>query len=137
MIMNKYIQAIVLLLVLTIGMCLVGCSKDDNDPEDYYTSLLSGEYGKGKLWTLYTIINGDTIQTDGFVRFDSKDLKDADIRFINVIPEESFKEFKNVELSASERGCTFTIDYTRENDDIHISGAVVLGEMTIDMTLSE
>lgn len=126
-----------MLLVFTIGTHMVGCSNNDYDPEDYYTSLLSGEYGKGKLWTLTTILNGDTIQTEGFVRFDSKYLKEADFRFVDVIPGESFKEFKNVELSDGDTGVKFTIDYPRKNDNIQIYGTVTLGEMTVDMTMSE
>lgn len=124
-------------MLLIVHLSLIGCSNNDYNPEDYYTSLLSGEYGKGKFWTLNTIFNWDSIQTNGFVRFDSKDLKEGDFQFIDIIPEDSYKEFKNVELSATQEGMTFSIDYVRNANNIRISGIITLGEMTVDMTLSE
>ena len=124
-------------MFIIVNLSLIGCSNNDYNSEDYYTSLLSGEYGKGKFWTLNTILNGDTIQTEGFVRFDSKDLKDGDFQFIDVIPEDSYKEFKNVELSATKEGMTFSIEYIYNTSKIHITGIVSLGEMTVDMTLTE
>lgn len=134
---NNQLVIIYLFSLFTLVFVTFGCSKNDNDPEDYYQSLLSGEYGKGKYWTLNTILNGDTIKTDGFVRFDSKDLKEGDFRFVNVIPGESFKEFKNVDLSVSDEGVAFSIEYTRKADNVHITGIVSFGEMTVTMTLSE
>lgn len=134
---NNQLVIIYLFSLFTLVFVTFGCSKNDNDPEDYYQSLLSGEYGKGKYWTLNTILNGDTIKTDGFVRFDSKDLKEGDFRFVNVIPGESFKEFKNVDLSVSDEGVAFSIEYTRKADNVHITGTVSFGVMTVTMTLSE
>lgn len=134
---NIAVSPLVKGIFFTITVIVAGCSNKDYNPEDYYQSLLSGEYGKGTLWTLNTILNGDTIHTDGYVRFDSKYLKEGDFRFVNVIPGESSKVFKNVELSATERGCSFVIDYPRHTDAIHITGTVSLGEMTVDMTMSE
>lgn len=134
---NNQLVIIYLFSLFTLVFVTFGCSKNDNDPEDYYQSLLSGEYGKGKYWTLNTILNGDTIKTDGFVRFDSKDLTEGDFRFVDVIPGESYKEFKNVDLSASDEGVAFSIEYTRKADNVYITGIVSFGEMTVDMTLSE
>lgn len=136
--MKKYLYLrFTVLLFIVASIAETGCSKDEFDSEDYTQSLLSGEYGKGKYWNLTTILNGDTIQTDGFVRFESKDLKNANFWFFDVIPGESNKAFKNVELSNAEIGCSFIIDYPRKSDNIHISGTVTLGEMTVNMTMSE
>lgn len=127
-----------ILLLWGAAMVVPGCSKNEFNPEDYVQSLLSGEYGKGKLWNLNVILNGDTIQTEGYVRFDSKfQAEDADFRFMNVIPGESHKEFKKIPLTPADNGLAFTIDYSRKTGDIHISGTVTLGEMTVDMTISE
>lgn len=130
-------NTLVIGILLTIISFVTACSNNDYNPDDYFQSLLSGEYGHDRFWTLTTILNGDTIQTEGFVRFDSKYLKEADFRFVDVIPGESFKEFKNVELSDGDTGVKFTIDYPRKNNNIQIYGTVTLGEMTVDMTMSE
>lgn len=124
------------LLFLIASIAMPGCSKDEFDPEDYTQSMISGEYGKGKYWNLTTILNGDTIQTDGYVRLDTKS-QEADFRFVNVIPGESSKEFNKIPLIVSDNGLAFTIDYLRKSDNIHIFGTVTFGEMTVDMTLSE
>lgn len=124
------------LLFLITSIAVPGCSNHEFDPEDYTQSLISGEYGKGKYWNLITILNGDTVKTDGFVRLDTKS-QEADFRFVNVIPGESSKEFYKIPLISAHNRLAFTIDYTRKSDSIHISGTVTFGEMTVDMTLSE
>lgn len=127
-----------ILLLCGSSMVVPGCSKNEFNPEDYVQSVLSGEYGKRKLWTLNTILNGDTIQTDGYVRFESKyQTEEADFRFVNIIPGDSNKEFKNIPLTPADNGLTFTIDYSRKAGDVHISGTVTLGEMTVNMTMSK
>ena len=125
-------------LLVLAGVFITGCSNNDPDPDDYMTSLLTGEYGKDKLWQLTTILNGDTIPTDGYVRFDQKYQADnADIRFVNIIPGESSRQFSKITLDSTEKGLAFTIDYVQKSKDIHISGIVSLGRMTVDMTLKE
>lgn len=134
--MRRTVKA--MLLLLTVGIGMSGCSHNEFDPNDYYVSLISGDYGKGSAWNLTTIVNGDTIDGNGVVRFYQKaNTYDADIKFINVIPGESTKEFKNIPIEAADDGLVFSIDYNRKAEKLHISGNVSFGEMTVDINLSE
>lgn len=122
---------IVLILLFVAGMS--GCSDNDYDPDDYVTSLLSGEYGKGQLWSLIVSENGEAVETAGYVRFESKDLKEANFRFVDVIPGESVNEFRNIPLSTTEKGVTFTIEFIRNDKTMTITGVVSAGQMTVDI----
>ena len=55
---TKLLFAIVSLL-LTMGVC--SCSDKKYDPEDYITSILSGEYEKEGMWELTVSINGTAL----------------------------------------------------------------------------
>lgn len=138
-IMKKLTTAIVATFPLLLTLVsLPSCSKNEFDPSDSISSLLTGEYGKGKFWKLTTTINGDFITSDGYVRFDSKyQAEDADFRFVNVIPGESSKEFKHIPLTSAEDGLAFNIDYNHKSGNVHIVGIVTFGEMTVNMTMPE
>lgn len=124
---------VIISLLLAIGAG--SCSKNEINPEDYTTSLLSGEYGKNQLWKLNVTVNGEPTEDYDYVRFDSKILKDGDFRFVNVIPEEKRKEFKDIPLTATEEGMTFTIEYEKNKKPVTIKGIVALGEMTVNITM--
>lgn len=116
-------------LILSIG--LVGCSDNDYDPEDYVTSLLSGEYEKDGMWKLYVTVNGTPLEKYGHVRFDSKYLKEADLRFVDIIPGESLKEYNKIPLTEVEDGYSFKIDDSLNGTPIIVSGIVTFGKMTV------
>lgn len=121
-------------ILVAIGMG--GCSKEkDYDPDDYLTSLLTGDYGKGQLWDLNVTLNDKPLEDYGYVRFDSKALKDADFRFVKVIPGESKKEFKNVPLTATEEGISFIIEYKQGKMPVTITGIVDFGVMTVSIKM--
>lgn len=118
-----------LLMVMGAG----GCSNDDKP--DYGTSIFSGEYGKDGLWELYVTVNDESLDNYGYVRFDSKEMKDAYFRFVDVIPGEHRKEFKNIPLTATEEGFKFSIDYDRAGSKIIISGLLEFGKMTVNINM--
>ncbi len=80
-------------------------------------------------------INGSAIEDYGYVRFDSKYLKEADFKFVDIIPNEHVKEYKNIPLSGTEEGCAFTIEDTINEKVIVITGVVSLGEMKINLNI--
>ncbi|MDE5808250.1 MAG: DUF4925 domain-containing protein [Muribaculaceae bacterium] len=124
---------ILISLVFTLGFG--SCSQDTPNPEDYTSSILSGEYAKDGLWKLLVYENGNPISDYGSVIFASKDLEEADITFINVIPNNSRKEFHNVPLTSTDQGLTFSIEEVGENTLIKLNGIVKLGEMTIHIDM--
>lgn len=130
---TKFILLTIISLLLAIGSG--SCSKEEDDPDKYITSWLTGEYKKGGLYKLIVNENGKPLENYGSVRFDSKYLKDADIIFYDVIPGEKKREFKNVPLHEAEEGITFTIDYARGDKPITITGIVTLGEMAVEITM--
>lgn len=133
--MNAKILSFIILAIIVIGS-VCGCSKEkDYNPDDYNTSLLTGEYGKGQLWDLNVLLNDEPVNDYGYVRFESKDLKVADFRFVKVIPGESEKEFKKVPLTDTEEGMGFTIEYTKGKTPIVIKGVVDFGVMTVNIKM--
>ena len=130
---TRIFTLVIISLLLAIGAG--SCSKNEINPEDYTTSLLSGEYGKNQLWKLNVTVNGEPTEDYDYVRFDSKILKDGDFRFVNVIPGEKRKEFKDIPLTATEEGMTFTIEYEKNKKPVTIKGIVDLGEMTVNITM--
>ena len=124
-----------IIISLLLAMGTGSCSKNEFNPEDYTTSLLSGEYGKKQFWKLNVTVNGEPTEDYDYVRFDSKILKDGDFRFVNVIPGEKRKEFKDIPLTATEEGMTFTIEYEKNKKPVTIKGIVGLGEMTVNITM--
>lgn len=130
---TKFVVLIILSLILTVGTG--SCSKNDFNPEDFVTSWLSGEYGKKQFWKLNVTVNGESTDDYDYVRFDSKILKDGDFRFVNVIPGESKKEFKDIPLTVTEEGVSFTIEYVKNDSSIGIKGIVTPGEMTVNITM--
>ena len=124
---------VIISLLLAIGTG--SCSKNEINPEDYTTSLLSGEYGKNQLWKLNVTVNGEPTEDYDYVRFESKLLETGDFRFVDVIPGEKRKEFKNIPLTATEEGMTFTIEYEKNKKPVTIKGIVGLGEMTVNITM--
>lgn len=130
---TKLLTLILFSLLMAMGMS--SCSKNDFDPDDCFTSILTGEYEKSGLYHLYVTKNGVPLDDYGYVRFESKDLIVADFRFVKVIPGVSKKEFKNVPLIGTEEGFTFTIEYTKKNKTVSITGIVNFGEMSIDIKM--
>lgn len=124
---------VIVALFMAVGIS--GCSSHDYDPEDSVTSVLSGEYGKGQFWSLNLTENGNPLEVNGYVRFDSKLLKEGDFRFVDVIPGESVKEFKDVPLTGEENGMAFRIEFVKDRRNIEITGVVSFGEMSVDMKL--
>lgn len=119
--------------VMIIGMA--SCSKNEYDPDDFVTSVLSGEYGKDRLWKLNVTENGTPTETEGYIRFDSKYLKEADFRFFNVIPGEKECDFMNIPLSATSSGYEFSMEYQTAEKKIIIDGTVSLGVMTVNLSM--
>lgn len=112
-----------------------GCSKSENDIDNSITSILSGEYGKGDIWDLNVTVNGEPLQNYDYVRFDSKTLETADFLFVNVIPGESKREFKNIPLKTNEDGLMFSIDYIKSGKEVSISGSVWFGNMSVNIIM--
>lgn len=115
------------------GVC--GCSDNKYNVDDSITSMLSGEYAKDGIWRLSVTVNGEPVNNYGHVRLDSKTLETANFIFVNVIPEEPHKEFKNIPLNVGENGFSFTINYDNSGKNITISGIVALGEMSVTITM--
>lgn len=125
----KIISFIILSLLLTMG--LGSCSKKEFNPEDSITSLLSGEYGKVAR-KLEITVNDKPLDTKGYIRFDSKYLNFADFRFLDIIPGESTKEFKNIPLQQKYEGLVFAIKYKKKK--MVISGVIRSEEMIVNIT---
>ena len=123
------------ILILSLLIAIGGCSKVEFDPNDSVTSILSGEYGKDRLWILNVAENGSPIENKGYVRFDSKYLQDANFKFVNVLPGISSKEFKNIPLASDENGIIFEIPYQDGGQPIIITGTVTLGQMDINLKI--
>lgn len=117
---------------MTVGIS--GCSKEKFDPTDTVTSIFSGDYGNSGLWDLVVTVNGEQIENHGHVRFDSKLMKEGNFKFIDVIPGESTKEFKNVPLVETDKGMSFKIEYTQFDKPVVITGLIILGKMTVDIS---
>ena len=128
---------ILCLVLLTLLMVtgLDSCSKKDFDPDDYVTSMLSGEYSKGGIWRLHVSVNGQAQEDFGYVRFETKTLNEGDFLFSNVIPGDTHKEFHNVVLSATEQGYAFIIEYSQTSGSVMIKGTVAVGDMSIDIII--
>lgn len=128
----KIVSFFILTLLLTVGIS--GCSKEKFDPTDTVTSIFSGDYGNSGLWDLVVTVNGEQIENHGYVRFDSKLMKEGNFKFIDVIPGESTKEFKNVPLVETDKGMSFKIEYSQSDKPIVITGLIILGKMTVDIS---
>ena len=124
---------VIISLLLTMGTG--SCSKNEFNPEDSVTSWLTGEYGKNQFWKLDLTVNGEPTEDYDYVRFESKLLETGDFRFVNVIPGEKRKEFKDIPLTATEEGMSFTIEYVKNDNPVVINGIVTLGEMTVNITM--
>lgn len=124
-----------ILIVLSLLMAMGAGSCSNDDKPDYGTSIFSGEYGKDGLWELYVTLNDEPLDNYGYVRFNSKEMKNADFRFVDVIPGEHRKEFKNIPLTGTEEGFNFSIDYDWKGSKIIISGLVEFGKMTVNITM--
>lgn len=125
------LYAAIIMLLLTVGTG--GCSKEEPNYEDCFSSIISGEYEKDGPWKLYVYENGKPLDNYGYVRFDSKLLEKADFRFVNILPGESTREFRDIPLVETQEGYTFRIDYVRKKKKIIISGIVTFGEMKVDL----
>ncbi len=136
MMKTKFIFSFAILL-LCMACVVGGCSKTDYNQDDYITSILSGDYEKEGLWKLFVSENGVTRDDYGYVRFDSKNLKEGDFRFVNVIPGEPEKTFNNIPLSETENGWTFSIEFLQDETKIEIKGIISFGEMKIDLIRSD
>ena len=121
------------IIALVAGVC--SCSKNEYNPEDYVTSLLSGDYQKDGMWKLHVTLNGDTLENYGYVRFDSKYMDVGTFRFVDVIPGISNIEYEKVPLKTTEKGFTFTISDDNNGNDFSIEGIVSFGEMTANLKM--
>ena len=129
----KFLNLIVVSILLAAGFS--SCSNHDFDPNDYVVSILSGQYGKGGFELIVTE-NSVPIEYSGYVVFHAKDLNvkmEADFNFVDILPGESKREFKNVKLYDSEEGILFTIDYEKDKNHIEITGTLFYGSMTINI----
>ncbi len=122
-----------LLLSCLISMAISGCSKDEPNPEEYTTSVLSREYAKDGPWKLKVYENGQEINEHGSVRFSSTDLKKGDFIFVHVIPGYSSKEFNNIPLSSTGNGVSFKIEDNENKTPVEITGDISLGEMVVKL----
>ncbi|MDE6018975.1 MAG: DUF4925 domain-containing protein [Muribaculaceae bacterium] len=129
---SKVLFQIVISLFVMVAMG--GCSKTEYDPEDYITSILTGQYGAQELCKLNVTENGVPMETNGYVRFDSKYLKVADFTFVNILPGIPSKTFEAIPLTQTESGYIFEIKYQSNDRTIVITGSVAMGQMNINLT---
>lgn len=130
---TKIFNLIMVTILFSIG--LSNCSNDEFNPEDYVESILSGDYGKGG-YRLDVTENGEPIEITGHVRFDSKDpsLKKGNFIFVDILPGESKKEFKDVPLDSTENIIDFSMEYNKNGGNIIITGSLEFGQMKIDIS---
>ena len=131
---TKTISSVVLAILMMIG--IGGCSKEYN-PDDYIISFIDGEYGKDESRELNVTINDQPLQDYGYVKFEIKGLgKGANIRFVDVIPGESEREFEKVPITYTDRGNpVFTIEYTQESTPMIIRGEIDGYTMTVNINM--
>ena len=125
----------ILAVIIALVAGLSSCSKNEYNPEDYVTSLLSGDYQKDGMWKLHVTLNGDTLENYGYVRFDSKYMDVGTFRFVDVIPGISNVEYEKVPLKTTEKGFTFTISDDNDGNNFSIDGIVSLGQMTVNLKM--
>ena len=130
---TKIFNLILVTILFTVGFS--SCSNHDFNPEDYVTSILSGEYGKGG-YHLYVTENGEEKEISGYVRFTAKNLEveKGNFIFVDVLPDDSKKEFKDVPLTPTEEGFIFSMEYTKKNKTVIITGTLDYGLMTINIS---
>ena len=130
---TKIFNLIMVTILFAIGFS--SCSNHDFNPEDYVSSTLSGEYGKGS-YHLDIIENGEPIEFTGHVRFYTKDLdlNKGDFIFIDILPGESKKEFKDIPLIPTEEVFIFSMEYIKKNKNVVITGTLDFGLMTINIS---
>lgn len=124
-----------LAVLLAIVAGISSCSKNEYDPEDYITSLLTGEYKKDGMWKLHVSLNGDPLENYGYVRFESKYMDVGIFRFVDVIPGIANVNYEKVPLKMTEDGCAFTITDNNSGNDFTIEGIVSFGEMTVNLKM--
>lgn len=130
--MTMHLKLFIIVLISALLSAGMGsCSKEEINPDDYATSILSGEYSKSGLWKLNVSLDGVQLENYGSVKFSSKMMDKGDFTFINVIPGVGSKEFKDIPLAESESGYGFIINYTDKNNNFRISGFVNFGEMSV------
>ena len=129
----KILNLIFVSILLAAGFS--SCSNHDFNPDDYVVSILSGQYGKGGYELILTE-NSLPIEYTGYVVFHAKNLDvkmEADFDFVDILPGESKKEFKNVKLYDMGEGIAFSIDYEKDKNPIEITGNLIFGSMTINI----
>lgn len=129
---SKYVIFIIITLIIPFGF--ISCTTNDYDPEDYVTSILSGEYEKDGFWKLIVTENGKILEDYNYVRFDSKTLQTGDFKFVEVIPGIPILQFKNIPLKETETGFSFRMVYNEKEKHIIITGIISFGEMTINLS---
>ena len=130
----KILNLIFVSILLATGFS--SCSNHDFDPNDYVVSVLSGKYGKGGYELLVTE-NAEPIEYSGYVDFYAKNLNvkmEADFDFVDILPGEPKRKFKNVKLSNIEEGIAFAMDYEKDKNHIEITGTLIFGAMTINIS---
>ena len=125
----------ILAVILAIVAGISSCSKNKYDPEDYITSLLSGEYKKDGMWKLHVSLNGDPLENYGYVRFESKYMEVGTFRFVDVIPGFPMWNMRRYSLKMTEEGSAFTITDNNSGNDFTIEGIVSFGEMTVNLKM--
>ena len=130
---TKIFNIILVTVLFTMGIS--SCSNHDFNPEDYVSSILSGEYGKGG-YQLDVTENGEPIEFTGHVRFNTKDLdlNRGDFIFVDILPGESKKEFKDIPLIPTEEGFIFSMEYIKKNKTVVITGTLDYGLMIINIS---
>lgn len=131
---SKILNLVLVSILLAIGFG--SCSNHDYNPEDYMVSIFSGQYGVGG-YNLNVTENEESKEYIGYVRFFAKNLEakmEGDFTFVDILPGESKREFKNVSLIPIEDGFSFSINYVKDGENIDITGTLVFGLMTINIT---
>ena len=131
---TKTISLVVLAILMVIGVG--SCSKEYN-PDDYIISFIDGEYGKDESRELNVTLNNKPLHDYGYVKFEMKNSgRVANIRFVNVIPGESEREFEKVPITSNDRGNpVFTIEYTQESTPMVIRGEIDGYTMTVNIKM--
>lgn len=125
--MTKY-YTVVLIIVISIFCTLVSCSKDDT-PYNPAISYLTGEYmPTSKSYVLEATIDGEKVNNDAVVVFNTGDNKVASITFKNIIDGQKSVTIQNVTLNKDETQYNFNGSETLKN------GKMLMYSGSIQMT---
>jgi len=80
-------------------------------------------------------VNGQTLEDYGYVDFVTKSQPKGDFSFVNVIPGVEKKDYKDVPLTDNEDGINYTITDSGSGEKIVITGIILPGTMTVNITM--